>query len=368
MAQDPNDNNEVKGFSGLESMVSDVSGEVRQNSESLPDKKQPSVTSSETDKLSDSSQPVHSNPVQSHPSSQASQTSCSQSSAASSGSSGTKWIFGLIVLFFVIWFIENSDKKSGPTHSPPAKNNIPISEPIASMLPTPEGITSIPPDQPIIAEKKPPIGKNFILDRNQIRYCLIEKTRIDAIEEIINVSRKKEVDQFNTKITDYNRRCGEFRYRQSTLERVRSEVNLKQEEIIQKTQSVWQMNFTDIDSPVSPETIYTKAKDNIPVKFPYSSNSENPRELILLALKYEHAEGVPRNNAKAATLYCKAAKMGNADAQFFLGWMYANGRGVSRNDSIASYLFSLAAKQGHVHAKKMGRYTKDAAALSFPSC
>jgi len=109
------------------------------------------------------------------------------------------------------------------------------------------------------------------------------------------------------------------------------------------------------------------AENNMLVKFPYSSNSENPRELILLALKYEHAEGVPRNNTKAATLYCKAAKMGNADAQFFLGWMYANGRGVSKNDNIASYLFAMAAKQGHTHAQKMGHYTP-ATESSFPSC
>lgn len=112
---------------------------------------------------------------------------------------------------------------------------------------------------------------------------------------------------------------------------------------------------------------HAMAENNMLVKFPYSSNSENPRELILLALKYEHAEGVPRNNAKAATLYCKAAKMGDADAQFFLGWMYANGRGVSKNDNIASYLFAMAAKQGHTHAQKMGHYTP-ATESSFPSC
>ena len=112
---------------------------------------------------------------------------------------------------------------------------------------------------------------------------------------------------------------------------------------------------------------YAIAENNMLVKFLYSSNSENPRELILLALKYEHAEGVPRNNAKAATLYCKAAKMGDADAQFFLGWMYANGRGVSKNDNIASYLFAMAAKQGHTHAQKMGYYTPDTES-SFPSC
>lgn len=114
---------------------------------------------------------------------------------------------------------------------------------------------------------------------------------------------------------------------------------------------------------------HAMAEDNKLVKFPYLPNSENPRELILLALKYENAEGVPQNHAKAATLYCKAAKMGDADAQFFLGWMYANGRGVSRSDNIASYLFTMAAKQGHEHAQKMESYTKKiSASLSFPSC
>ncbi len=110
------------------------------------------------------------------------------------------------------------------------------------------------------------------------------------------------------------------------------------------------------------------AADSLLFKLPYSSNSENPKELVLIALKYEHAEGVPRNHAKAATLYCKAAKMGDADAQFFLGWMYANGRGVSRSDSIASHLFDMAAKQGHAHAQKMGLYTDASASASFPSC
>lgn len=113
---------------------------------------------------------------------------------------------------------------------------------------------------------------------------------------------------------------------------------------------------------------YAVAEDNILAKFPYSSNSKNPKELVLLALKYEHAEGVRRNHDKAAVLYCKAAKMGDADAQFFLGWMYANGRGVSRNDSIASHLFAMAAKQGHTHAQKMSQYTVASTSLSIPDC
>ncbi|RZA30493.1 MAG: sel1 repeat family protein, partial [Proteobacteria bacterium] len=75
--------------------------------------------------------------------------------------------------------------------------------------------------------------------------------------------------------------------------------------------------------------------------------------LVTEAARYEHAEGVPRDYARATELYCAAAKAGNADGQYGLGWMYANGRGVPRDDAIAAHLFSLAAQQGHVQAQNM---------------
>ena len=95
---------------------------------------------------------------------------------------------------------------------------------------------------------------------------------------------------------------------------------------------------------------------------------DNPGELVALAVKYEHAEGVARDFAKAADLYCRAARLGFADAQFALGWMYANGRGVSRDDGVAAHLFAMAAEQGHGHALEMARYTRSSAATSLPRC
>lgn len=77
------------------------------------------------------------------------------------------------------------------------------------------------------------------------------------------------------------------------------------------------------------------------------------RELVARAVAYEHGEGVTRNPAIAATLYCEAARSGDPDAQFGLGWMYANGRGVPRDDRIAAGLFTLAAARHHEHAQRM---------------
>jgi hypothetical protein len=80
------------------------------------------------------------------------------------------------------------------------------------------------------------------------------------------------------------------------------------------------------------------------------------RVLVEQAIALEHGEGVARDQRRAGLLYCDAARAGDADAQFSLGWMYANGRGVPRDDEIAAGLFTLAAAQGHPHAAQMLRF------------
>jgi TPR repeat protein len=77
-----------------------------------------------------------------------------------------------------------------------------------------------------------------------------------------------------------------------------------------------------------------------------------PTELVAQALAYEHGEGVPKDPLKAAALYCEAARDGDPEAQYGLGWMYANGRGVARDDAIAAAFFELAAAAGNAAAQK----------------
>lgn len=71
------------------------------------------------------------------------------------------------------------------------------------------------------------------------------------------------------------------------------------------------------------------------------------------AIGYENGEGVDRDPVKAAELYCKAARLGDAESQFNLGWMYANGRGVERSDATAAFFFHAAAEQGLEQAVRM---------------
>jgi hypothetical protein len=80
--------------------------------------------------------------------------------------------------------------------------------------------------------------------------------------------------------------------------------------------------------------------------------TNTPFDLVAQALAYEHGEGVPKDQQRAAALYCEAAREGDPEAQYGLGWMYANGRGIPRDDTIAASFFALAAAAGHGDAQK----------------
>ena len=94
---------------------------------------------------------------------------------------------------------------------------------------------------------------------------------------------------------------------------------------------------------------------------PMPAEPEGGGENLLITLlraeaaSYEHGNGVDQDGPRAAQLYCKAAKLGDPESQFSLGWMYANGRGVERSDSTAAFFFHAAAEQGHEQALNMLR-------------
>ncbi|MBL8308427.1 MAG: transglycosylase SLT domain-containing protein [Rubrivivax sp.] len=71
------------------------------------------------------------------------------------------------------------------------------------------------------------------------------------------------------------------------------------------------------------------------------------------ARAHEYGDGLPRDAVRAAELYCRAARYGDAEAQYSLGWMLTNARGIERNDATAAHLFTAAAEQGHPQARNM---------------
>ncbi|HEV2038903.1 MAG TPA: transglycosylase SLT domain-containing protein [Casimicrobiaceae bacterium] len=90
-------------------------------------------------------------------------------------------------------------------------------------------------------------------------------------------------------------------------------------------------------------------------------------ELVAQALAYEHGEGVAKDQRRAALLYCEAARGGDPEGAFALGWMYANGRGVARSDAMAAFLFARAAAAGHAYAREMQNHVGYDAVV-MPDC
>jgi soluble lytic murein transglycosylase-like protein len=99
-----------------------------------------------------------------------------------------------------------------------------------------------------------------------------------------------------------------------------------------------------------------------------SADASDDAALVARALAYEHGEGMPQDRLKAAALYCAAARHGNAEAQFSLGWMYANGRGVVHDEGAAAALFTLSAEQGHAGSRQALRFVAADAATALPDC
>jgi hypothetical protein len=86
------------------------------------------------------------------------------------------------------------------------------------------------------------------------------------------------------------------------------------------------------------------------------------------AERYEKGDGVPRDDAFAAAMYCRAARAGDAESQFRLGWFYAYGRGVPRNDAWAAHMFRLAADKGIPQGAEMLKKMLSGVAPEQPDC
>lgn len=75
------------------------------------------------------------------------------------------------------------------------------------------------------------MGTGLVLSSPQIRYCLSEDIRLEAMRQYSNVYSQRAIYAFNLAVNDYNSRCGSFRYRSGALESVRRDVEAKRGEL-----------------------------------------------------------------------------------------------------------------------------------------
>ncbi len=79
---------------------------------------------------------------------------------------------------------------------------------------------SPPPTEEVV----PAVGTNNMLSQSEIRYCEAQNIRLDGARTMLNRQSQFTIDSFNAMIADYNSRCGSFRYRQGTLQSIKTAV------------------------------------------------------------------------------------------------------------------------------------------------
>lgn len=177
-----------KGFSGLSDLESDVSGiddpikqepkaEAKPSTPKQTPQPQRETTPSESEWKTSSTPP----PIE------------TVSYGKSGGGSGGKWILGIIGVIFVIWLINNagqSNKKPSYTPLSSSQNySYPQSTP-APAVQTPSTTQSAG-----LQYTKPSVGTSNVLSVSEIRWCIREGIRIEAMRDVID--NNAGIDEFN---------------------------------------------------------------------------------------------------------------------------------------------------------------------------
>jgi len=266
-----------KGFAGLDSMVSDVSEDVKTAANVSP----PTVSPKNLPSAAPSPQAAT---TESRP------APAESSSSSGSGTSSLGWVIaGIAVL--VIWIANSGsgNKTQTPTTSSPTPTYS-TPAPASAPAPVPASISD---------EQKPPVGRDNVLNIPQIRWCNREKVRIEAIESVINNAYEREVVNFNTKVSDYNSRCGEFRYRRGNVEQVDRELASERESIAAKAKSEWVRSSLGLKDGT---TVMPK-KEKSPTVNKQATAPKQESDTSTVSLSYEERESIESACSGQKTLY-----------------------------------------------------------------
>ena len=214
-----------KGFSGLLDLASEISrfdepikqepkAESKPSAPKQPPQPHRETAASETERKTTSSP----SPIE------------TASPGKNGGGSGGKWIFGIIGVVFVIWLINNGGQSNKqPSYNPPSSSqsySYPQSSP-ALTVQAPSTTQSAE-----LQYTKPSVGTNNVLSVPEIRWCVREGIRIEAMRNIIDTNEG--VDEFNRIVNNYNSRCGSYRYRRGAQQRAERDVEAYRKQIVKE--------------------------------------------------------------------------------------------------------------------------------------
>ena len=205
-SDESSDNDQApKGFAGLSSQISDIDAEIA-HANSLARVPSPVVQGAGR-----SERPLR---LDEQPGDQSPENSASSVKVV-------WWGIGAAILG-VLWFASQSG--TGPaSSSPPAE--------YADEQSPPE--ITVEAQAPAVPQALPPVGYGLEHSVGQIRYCLAENIRLSAAEPVVNGYNSAQVDRFNAMVSDYNSRCGQYRYLESSMNLARSDVEAHRSELEQ---------------------------------------------------------------------------------------------------------------------------------------
>ena len=228
------DGKDKKGFSGLSSLASDVDETVgdstRRNVQGEKAAASPGRSKDEQQphQRESGAKPRPAPPPQSEPEPEVVVSGTSRTPA--SASAGAKWFWGLVGLGVLIGLFNVAQEDSRRPSTVPSYTQ-PSPSRSDSLSQTPEAQISG------LEFSKPPVGENNILSVAQIRWCLREDIRIEVLRP--TPTTNSQIDQFNAVVTDYNSRCGSYRYREGTLTRAQREVERVRAQIVASVSPPW---------------------------------------------------------------------------------------------------------------------------------
>jgi len=102
-------------------------------------------------------------------------------------------------------------------------------------------------------EEVPPAGAdNLMFSDAEIRYCLAQIIRIEAVRLLVDRYERAQVGYFNELVADYNSRCGHYRYMEGARESAQAQVEISRSTIESDARQAYQSRFVEPEKSSAP--------------------------------------------------------------------------------------------------------------------
>jgi len=156
-------------------------------------------------------------------------------------------------------------------------------------------------------ETKPDIGITTTFNRANIRYCVFQEARLDALKPLLEDNEA--IDRANELVRDWNSRCGKYRYQERDMRAVQSELQQKGDSLKADAREIlsnWRKPASGSVSPAPYERSTTSTQAE-PLQLPSQPQSDDPAKTASLdLLKLDDATRVQSRLHELGYLKAKA--------------------------------------------------------------